>query len=148
MKLSHLRTARTVAVLVFGVSVGSAAWADCAEELAQLTGGISKDGSLAPMQTGEATMQSGGDAATAETESEGTKDGTMAPMGTDPALATSVEDAQAQQQGGATAAEQAAGESGSSETTGRAEALAEAQAALAGGNEAGCMSAVEEAKGM
>ena len=54
---------------------------------------------------------------------------------------------EAQQQGGATAAEQAMGEAGSAEG-GRDAAIAEAETALAAGDEAGCMTAVEAAKGM
>ena len=75
------------------------------------------------------------------------KDGSATPLATDPGIATSAQDVEAQQQGGATAAEQAMGEAGSAEG-GRDAAIAEAEAALAAGDEAGCMTAVEAAKGM
>ena len=68
------------------------------------------------------------------------------PLGADPDVATSAEDAQAQSQGGETAAAQAAGAAGSGGPA-KADALARAQAALDAGDEAACMSALEEAKG-
>ena len=125
------------------------ALADCREELAQLQGGVSKDGSMAPLQSpGEATPQQGSAAATGAESTEGVaKDGTGTPLGTDPNLATSAEDAQAQSQGGDTAAAQAAG-TGDAGGTEKPDALARAQAALDAGDEAACMAAVEEAKGM
>lgn len=134
------------AILAFGAG---AAAADCREELAQLSQGLSKDGSRAPLQSGEgnATPQQGASAATGAADTPGVaKDGTEMPVGTDPNLATSPQDAQAQSEGGATAAAQALGAAGGS--TGHADALARAQAALDSGDEAGCMAAVEEAKGM
>jgi hypothetical protein len=134
-----------------------AASADCAAEIAALGGGVAKDGSTAPLAM-QATPQTGGDAAAApaagaegaaEGEGEVAKDASTAPLATDPALATSAEDAQAQSMGGATAAQQAQGTmEGEGAGTMRAEALARAQAALDAGDEAGCMEAVEEAKGM
>lgn len=124
-----------------------AASADCAAEIRHLTEGISKDGSLAPLQTpADATPQTGDTTASdapAEAEGEVAKTGDAAPLATDPAQAMSGEDAQAQSAGGATAAEQAAGAPGDA----KADALARAEAALAAGDEAGCMAAVEEAKG-
>jgi hypothetical protein len=134
----------TAACLSFAASAASA---DCAAEIAAL--GIAKDGSTAPLAV-PATPQTGGDAAPAATptsEAGGiAKDGSKAPLGTDPALATSPEDAQAQSQGGKTAAEQAAGAAGGG--TGQADALARARAALDAGDEAACLQAVEEAKAM
>jgi hypothetical protein len=130
------------------LAAGAAA-ADCADEIAALGQGVAKDGSTAPLAA-PATPQTGGDAAATATPpaagGEVAKDGSTAPLGTDPALATSAQDAQAQSQGGATAAEQAQGGEGGG--TMRAEALARAQVALDAGDEAGCMQAVEEAKGL
>jgi hypothetical protein len=136
------------AALAAAALAAGAAAADCRAELDQLAGGISKDGSLAPL-AGSATPQTGGgEADPASGGGEGiAKDATEQPLGTDPALATSAEDAQAQQQGGATAAEQAMGAGGAA-PDGRADAIARAEAALAAGDEAGCMAAVEEAKGL
>jgi hypothetical protein len=137
----------TAACLTFA----TAASADCAAEIAAL--GMAKDGSTAPLAPA-ATLQTGGDAAATTTtpgatEGKVAKDGSTAPLGTDPALATSAGDAQAQSQGGATAAEQAQGaEGGDGAGTMRAEALARAQTALDAGDEAACLQAVEEAKGL
>ena len=131
------------------LSVGAAA-ADCREELAALTGGGAKDGSMAPLsgEAGGATPQTGGDGMAAEAPAEGVaKDGSAMPLATDPGVATSAQDVEAQQQGGATAAEQAMGEAGSAKR-GRDAAIAQAENALAAGDEAGCMTAVEAAKGM
>ncbi len=147
MKRHHMILAASATMFLSA----AAASADCREELAQLSGGISKDGSLAPLQDSpdDATPQTGGgDAAAAPAEGEGlAKDGSNAPMGADPAIATSAQDAQAQQQGGDTAAEQAAGAAGAGGSSDREEALTRAQAALDAGDEAGCMAAVQEAKG-
>ena len=147
MKRQLLISAAAVGLL-FGAT---GAWADCAEELAQLNEGVSKTGAMAPLQEpGSATPQTGGAAtggdAAATGEGEVAKTGETEPLGTDPSLATSGQDAQAQSEGGATAAEQAEGAAGGG--GGRAEALARAQAALDAGDEAGCMAAVEEAKSM
>jgi hypothetical protein len=142
----HRLILATAAALGLGAT-GAAA--DCAEELAQLTG-VAKEGAMAPLEgTAEETPQVGGDAATGETSAE---QGRAAVAGegatealTDPGLATSEQDVTAQQEGGATAAEQAAGASAG---TDRDAAIARAQTALDAGDEAGCMAAVEEAKGM
>jgi hypothetical protein len=139
----------TTAVLAIGTS---AALANCSEELAMLTEGMTKDGSMAPL-AGEAapTPQTGGDGMAAEPVPSGdgiAKDGSTAPLASDTSVATSVEDAQAQQEGGATAAEQAAGESSGGDAGQRDAALEEAHAALAAGDETACMSAVERAKGL
>jgi hypothetical protein len=125
----------------------SSAMADCADELAQLTQGVSKDGSLAPLQRStDATPQTGdasGGEEVATGEGEVAKTGDTEPLQADPSLATSGQDAQAQSAGGATAAAQAAGAEGND----KADALARAQAALDSGDEAACMRAVDEAKG-
>jgi hypothetical protein len=147
---------------LFAIS-GAAAHADCAEDLAALTGeagtaeGISKDGSLAPLQdsgtpdpaaaAGGAPAQGAEGAAEAEAGGEGiSKDGSLSPLqGAGTAVATSQEDAQAQQQGEPTAAQQA--ESGS-EGSPRSLAIERAQAALAAGDEAACNAALEEARSL
>jgi hypothetical protein len=131
------------AALALGSNV---ALADCAEELARLQGGISKDGTHAPLEdAAAATPQQGAEAsAGAEATGQPAKDGSGTPLGADPDVAASAEDAQAQSQGGQTAAAQAAGETGGGAAN--ADALARAQAALDAGDEAGCMSALEEAK--
>jgi len=130
------------AVLALGAT---AAAADCREDLAQLDS--AKDGSAAPMQQGTtATPQVGGEGtAPAHGEAMATE-GAETPLGTDPGLATSEQDVAAQQAGGATAAEQAAGAGAGGES--REAVLARAEAALAAGDEAGCMAAVEQVKGM
>ena len=91
----------------------SAAYADCAAEIEALAGGggISKDGSHAP-------------------------------LGASPDVATSAGDVAAQQQGEAPAAADAMA------SDPRTAALDRARAAAAAGDEAGCMAAVEEARGM
>jgi hypothetical protein len=144
MKRHQLISAVAAALLIGATSAA----ADCREELARLEGGISKDGSLAPLQSpADATPQAGG-AADAEPSAadSGTiaKDGETEPLQTDPSLATSGQDAQAQSQGGATAAEQAAGAAGGPD---RAAAVEQARAALDAGDEAACMEAVKAAKG-
>lgn len=159
---------------------GTAAYADCAEELAALEataaggGEVAKDGSLAPMQEGdaaaagaEAGSATGAESATATapggagadpTESGETgeiaKDGSQAPLeepgDTAPDVATSAQDAQAQQEGGepaAAAADAAAADAGAGGSE-RDDALARARAALAEGDEAGCMAALEEARSL
>ena len=141
----HRLILTTAAALALGAG---AAAADCAEELAQLIGGIAKDGSLAPLEGVAAeTPQAGGDAATGESSAEGiVKDGTMEPLGAAENLAALEQDVVAQQEGGATAAEQAAGAPAAGGD--RDAAIARAQQALDAGDEAGCVSAIEEAKGM
>ncbi len=141
----HRLILTTAAALALGAG---AAAADCAAELAQLTGGgIAKDGSLAPLEGATAeTPQVGGDAATGESSAEGiVKDGTMEPLGAAESLATSEQDVAAQQEGGATAAEQAGGAAAGGD---RDAAIARAQQALDAGDEAGCAAALEEAKRM
>ena len=144
------------ALLVIGATTATA---DCAAELAAYQSGsaeaegggeIAKDGSLAPMQTetaGDAAATTGtaGEADDEAAQEEGVaKDGTEAPMQEETAdtsgeseagAAISGQDAQAQQQADAPAGGDA-----------RAEALARAEAALAAGDEEGCMAALEEAR--
>jgi hypothetical protein len=140
----HRLILATAAALGLGAT---AAAADCAEELAQLTGGVSKEGAMAPLEgaTGE-TPQTTGEAAGGETSAEEVaKDGDMEPLGADESLAMSGQDVAAQQEGGKTAAELAGGAAAG---TDRDAAIARAQTALDAGDEAGCMTAIEEAKGM
>lgn len=145
-----MRRTRILLACAAIVALGAgAAAADCREELAQLSQGISKDGSHAPLQSGagNATPQQGASASTGAADTPGVaKDGTEMPVGTDPNLATSPQDTQAQSEGGATAAAQALGAAGGS--AGHEDALARAQAALDSGDEAGSMAAVKEAKGI
>lgn len=130
------------------------------------TDGIAKDGSLAPLQdaapvdaTTDATTQApatppeaattgmtaSGDAAAGDNKIA--KDGSTAPLqsagdsGAD--VAMSGQDAQAQQEGHATAAGQAEAESG---TDARATALRDARAALDAGDEAACQEALKRAE--
>jgi hypothetical protein len=69
----------------------------------------------------------------------------MAPLGADPDIAASGQDVAAQQAGGETAAAQATGAEGGGDA--RAQAISRAEAALAAGDEAGCLEAVKEARG-
>ncbi|WP_018000923.1 hypothetical protein [Paracoccus sp. N5] len=141
-------------VLIAGLSLAAAgsAYADCAADLAQMESGMpqqaadgmAKDGSTAPMQkpdqaqAGESNGQDGNQIA---------KDGSTAPLqdaGSNVAdRAMSGQDAQAQQEGDTTAAEQAQAETGSDA---HAAALKEARAALEKGDEAACQAALEKAK--
>ena len=143
--MTRLSLAAACALLVAG---GTAAHADCAADLQALSGetqtsgaeggGISKDGSLAPLQ---------------EPGGGGTDTGTTAMSGSDAA---------AQQAGQPTAAEQASGAGQDSESiaapqsnkseppmpASRQQALELARAALAQGDEDGCMRALEQARSM
>jgi len=140
----YLLAGAATALLITSTTIASA---DCKEELTTLTG-VAKDGSLAPLQAAPTPQTSGGTTAPA-TGSEGVaKDGSQIPLGTDANVAMSAEDAQAQQKGGKTAAEQAAGSPGGGSASAREEALSRAQAALDSGDEAGCMKAVEEARAL
>jgi hypothetical protein len=147
MKRNHRLVA--AAVLASGFAFGTAAAADCAAELESM--GVSKDGSTAPL-AGGATPQTGGMMAAGgdDAEQEAGKTGSMMPMGESADVATSAEDAQAQSQGGETAAAQAMGDAEGGEGGGDARqmALDEARAALAAGDEEACMAAIEKAKGM
>lgn len=171
------------------------AQADCAAELARLTEGgtategISKDGSLAPLEEASDAAATGTDAAaTAATEAADTaeaagmtsaapadgastggasnggaastdtaaadggegiaKDGTHVPLedasGQQAGVAMSGADAQAQQEGQPTAAEQASG--GGTDHSGRDAHIQAARDALAAGNEDACMEAVKAAQ--
>lgn len=179
--------------------MGTAAMADCADDLARLTDmpaeasagdpdgdgreGIVQDGSLAPLQTapvGDAAASddapesdmADGDTGGAKPEDGIAKDGTLAPLegasDQDPTdIATSGQDAQAQQEGGNTAA--ASAEAAMDGTSAEAEAamdgaspeaeagnetdegqtdreglIATAEAALAAGDEAACQAAVDK----
>lgn len=104
-----------------------AASADCAQELARLGGGISKDGSLAPLEAPDAEAGIAKDGIA--------KDGATMPLGTGADVATSPADVESQQQGGETAAEEAG--------DGRDAAIAKAHQAMAAGDEAGCMDAIK-----
>ena len=126
------------------MAMAGGALADCREDLAQMRQGISKDGSQAPLAEGTSgTPQASDSQPAAEMDAasgEGlAKDGTHMPLATDPGVATSAEDAQAQQQGGGTAAEVASGAASPS-------ALEEAQSALDRGDEAACRDALDRAK--
>ena len=141
-----MRRYHLIAAAVVCGCFATAAAADCADEIDTLAMGGGKDATLAPLSE-TATPQTGGEMAKSpeETATNAGKDGSLTPMGTSPDVATSAQDAQAQSEGGKTAAEQAAGAKG---TESRAAALEEARAALAKGDEEACMAAVEKAKGM
>lgn len=173
----HVTFLASCAVVALGAT---AVHADCADELAQLSagaeGGISKDGSTAPLQTeadaaagatgaagtttGTASETTAGATGTtsgsgstasgsAEADGEVAKDGSTAPLETGSAVATSGQDAQAQQDGQATAAGQAGVTTGpASDSAERTAALDRARAALESGDEEACMAAVEEARSM
>lgn len=153
---------RIVTGVVAGLvmATGSAAYGDCAADLAQMEStmssqpaeGISKDGSVAPLQDAETTVPAAtpGEASSDTNAASGNqiaKDGTNAPLetsaGEDTQKAMSGQDVQAQQQGEPTAAAQAA-------TGGMADnhatALKEAREALDRGDEAACAAALEKAK--
>jgi hypothetical protein len=133
------------------MTMAGGAHADCREDLAQMQAGISKDGAQAPLAEGMGgtpqTSDSQPAAGMGEAPASGegiAKDGTQTPLATDPGVATSAQDAQAQQQGGGTAAEVAAGTAGAPDSA--ASVMEEAQAALDRGDEAACMEALERAK--
>lgn len=105
------------------------------------TAATATTGTTAGTTTG--TTTGAGDAADGN---EIAKDGSTAPLestsGASSDVAMSGQDAQAQQEGQATAAQQAQAESG---TDARATALQEARAALAAGDEAACQEALKRA---
>ena len=138
-------------------------------------GTVSKDGSQAPLEqvapaSGSGTSSGGAEGATvgetsgpaaraAGVATEGSdsggqvsKDGSTIPLaeeGAAPAAETAMsqQDADAQQAGGATAADQDTASSTQASMSGQAmEALNRARAAERAGDEAGCMKAIEEAK--
>ncbi len=141
----------------------SPALADCAEDLARMqegsetsgeSSGISKDGSLAPLQTESSeSMPATEDADQADnqnqTEGEGiAKDGSHVPLegesDADQDVAMSGQDAQAQQQAEPSADSTSDGTT--AEGSGDRDALmARAQAALDAGDEEACNQALEEA---
>lgn len=149
------------------------AQADCAAEIARITTGavasegISKDGSLAPLEgapdaaagadaaaatetAAAAGMDSAAppDAASADSGAGIAKDGSHVPLqsagGQQPGIAMSGADAQAQQEGQPTAAEQAAGAVANQST--RDTHIQAARDALATGDEDACMKAIEAAQ--
>ena len=121
---------------------------------------VSKDGSLAPMQSGQQaaagqTTGSTGSTGQAATPGQGiAKDGSTMPLannpgGGDKTVATSAQDAQAQQRGGQTASGQAQTAGGGSSGYHSPEMMAaidKARTLQQQGNEAGCMQAVQDAK--
>jgi len=144
--------AASVAICAFS---SFAAQADCAAEIAKIEGeagasteGISKDGSLAPLQDGSDTtqgQQAPAPAAQSSTETVA-KDGTEVPLAGQGNIdktnqAMSGADAQAQQEGKPTAAQEAA-----SDASGADDPLSQARAALAAGDEEACMKALEATK--
>jgi hypothetical protein len=135
------------ALLSAGLGFATTAAADCATELDTLAG-VSKDGTIAPLAE-RATPQTGGMAAAPDDAmaKDAGKAGNLMPMGESADVATSAEDAAAQSAGGETAAAQAAGAEGGGDG-GKQAAINEARAALAAGDEAACMAAVEKAKAM
>lgn len=145
---------RLTAVIAASAIAGLAgpALADCEQELSELRDrlqaedGVSKDGSLAPLEESgseapemdRSGMGSGSDqSTTAEGDNEIVKDGDTAPLETDMSnRATSGQQAEAQQQDGASAKmSQEAKDS-----------LEAAQAALNAGDEEACMEALEKAR--
>jgi hypothetical protein len=121
---------------------------------------VSKDGSLAPMQSGQqaaAGQTTGSTGSTGQGSSPGqgiAKDGSTMPLannpgGGDKTVATSAQDAQAQQRGGQTASGQAQTAGGGSSGYHSPEMMAaidKARTLQQQGNEAGCMQAVQDAK--
>jgi hypothetical protein len=105
-----------VALAAFGLAAFSsqASMADCVNMMPsgnqQAHGKMAKDGTHAPMETGAATQPQPGPATGTTTSSSDTavkapqKGGDTMPMGENPDVATSAQDAQAQQQGDKTAA--------------------------------------------
>ena len=154
------------------------AQADCAADLAHFTDtaamtgdsagaasggteGIAKDGSLAPLeepagadaQTDASDASSGMPAADGADSASGegiAKDGSLAPLeGTEAepgtAVAMSGSDVQAQQEGEPTAAEEAEGDEAMAD---RDSLIADAERALAEGDEAACQEAVDQLEAM
>jgi hypothetical protein len=121
---------------------------------------VSKDGSLAPMQSGQqaaAGQTTGSTGSPGQGSSPGqgiAKDGSTMPLannpgGGDKTVATSAQDAQAQQRGGQTASGQAQTAGGGSSGYHSPEMMAaidKARTLQQQGNEAGCMQAVQDAK--
>ncbi|WP_312526227.1 hypothetical protein [Paracoccus sp. (in: a-proteobacteria)] len=146
----------------------SMTFADCAQEISALEAemadgsheGIAKDGTLAPLQkptsgaSGTASNDQTSDERAKEGESAASEETAVAPMdstqsetsGPDTDQAMSGQDAQSQQSGGMTAAQEAEDTSKDNrppETTAHSEALSKARAALEKGDEAACLKALE-----
>lgn len=146
----------------------SMTFADCAQEIsaleAEMAGGshegIAKDGTLAPLQ--KSTNEAAGTASNDQTSDERAKEGpsaasqetAVAPMDStqsdtsepDSDQAMSGQDAQSQQNGGMTAAQEAedtSKDNASPETAAHSAALIEARAALGKGDETACLKALE-----
>jgi hypothetical protein len=124
---------------------------------------VSKDGSLAPMQSGQqaaagqTTGSAGASGSTGQPATPGqgiAKDGSTMPLannpgGGDKTVATSAQDAQAQQRGGQTASGQAQTTGGGSSGYHSPEMMAaidKARTLQQQGNEAGCMQAIQDAR--
>lgn len=137
--------------LATAIIAGSAAYADCAQDLAALDAGshshegIAKDGTLAPLQSNDGS--SGADTDQPQATDGISKDGSLAPLedaadaSSDQAM--SGQDAQAQQEGEPTAAE-AAGGADAAADDGRSAAIEKARTALAAGDEDACRAALDE----
>ena len=123
-------------------------------------GRVSKDGTLAPMQSGSqaaAGQTTGSTGSSGQSSAPGqgiAKDGATMPLATSPGggdknVATSAQDAQAQQRGGQTASSQAQTGAGGSSGYHSPEMMAsldKARTMHQQGNEAGCMQALQDAK--
>ncbi|MFZ5962705.1 hypothetical protein ACOXXX_07110 [Thalassococcus sp. BH17M4-6] len=176
------RKMTSVIAICTGLGLAGPAMADCKAELAELTGktqmdssaGISKDGSLAPLETAEGDSTGMSDGGTTETaqnddgmsdEQDGiSKDGSLAPLENADAGSDDMSDSDAQiakdgdtapletdtsaiATSGQAAADQqdmAAGEKSQEYQ----DAIEVAEAALEAGNESACMEAVEEARSL
>lgn len=140
--------------LILGLTP-AAAFADCKAALAALeagtvphTGGIAKDGTLAPLQdsgTVGPKVEPHPDMGTVSADhgSSPAKDGAGLPLGVSPAQAMSGADAQAQQGGAPTAAEESRG--AARPANARDAAITTAREALAAGNESACLNALQAA---
>lgn len=163
------------AILGLGAAAASA---DCAEEIAALQSGnasgaqaetsatdegVSKDGSLAPLEEAEDDADAQDDFATASTSGENSaaeqgdeeiaKDGTQAPLEEDQQAEGQSDAAPGENEGAIAVSQQATEEQQDqappgSDGNARSEALERAQAALERGDEEACMSAVEEARSL
>ena len=136
------------ALLSAGLGFATTAAADCADGTRHAGGCVEGRHRRRPSPK-RATPQTGGMAAAPDDAmaKDAGKAGNLMPMGESADVATSAEDAAAQSAGGETAAAQAAGAEGGGDG-GKQAAINEARAALAAGDEAACMAAVEKAKAM
>jgi len=176
MKLPPIALA-SLALLAFSSTQSSAA---CLEEIARLSPGtttssdpsttasvqqqgrISKDGTHAPLESaGTSVKQSGGPVGSGQSASASTsqgisKDGSTMPLANKPGegaspVATSQQDAQAQQRGGQTAATTGQAQMSGQHSSGyhspqMMAALDRARSLAQRGDEAGCMQALQDAK--